>query len=482
MGKDHNIDQLTNKGWDMMRRTLDQELPEKKRSRRAIWWWTAAAVFAGLMAVGGGKWWYHPGSPDGHAPDATAATATSTPQATQNGVQTAPKTMTSPTEVSSSVAEMPVSTATTPPAATHTDIRPDIRGDRTRKNVQQPAPVNAPMLAGTALASAAMDRTDAVPTADPPVNPETVAPVTIQPSVAVLIPLENNALTLLNTSLAAPDTPQYENTRQKSMLKPAELHQWHLGLTAGALAGGAAAPNGFSAGWTVSWQPLQRWGLRSGLQYAYQHSNTRSLGLSRFTAYDYYNQAIADAAKSGFALDNTTGTPTVVPSNVTPDSLRQEILSVPVNSLSRLELPVSMFFQARPKLRLYAGASFGYLLKATTSATSIANSRFLTRASQGNAALLRSTNLPALQQLVTASLPKFDTRLQLSLGWRPYKWLELNAGWQYAFSTQGADPAKTVESLNGPSSSSTDPQFAKDADAYRAKPSTLTLGATFWLY
>lgn len=478
MGKDHNIDQLTNKGWDMMRRTLDQELPEKKRSRRAIWWWwTVAAVFAGLMAVGGGQWWYRPGSPNGHAPNAATEAALSTPQVQQTGVQKTSETLTT-SEGSAPAAEMPVSTATTPPAAIHTAAHPNT-GDRARKNVQHPAPVNAPILAGTAIAGIETDNAETVPTDGQSADTETGTPVQIQNDLAVLMPLENNALTTLDAPQTAPAIP--ENTRSNTILKPADLHQWHLGLTAGALADGVA-PEGFSAGWTISWQPLTRWGLRSGLQYTYQHSNTRSLGLSSFTTYDYYNQAIADAAKSGFALDNMAGTPGVAASNVTPDSLRQEILYAPVNSLSRLELPVSIFFQARPRLRLYAGASVGYLLKATTSASSIANSRFLTRASQGNAALLQSTNLPALQQLVTASLPKIDTRLQLSLGWRPYKWLELNAGWQYAFATQGTGAAKTAESLNGPSSSSVDPQFAKNADAYRVKASTLTLGATFWLY
>ncbi len=187
-----------------------------------------------------------------------------------------------------------------------------------------------------------------------------------------------------------------------------------------------------------------------------------------------------DAAKTSFVLDNSPQTPIVAGNVVSLDSLRTEVLYAPVGSTNRLELPLTAFFQAGPRLRLYGGATLNYLLRANVQPEAVVTSRLLNRAAQGNVALLRATDPAALRRLATASQPSFDVRLNTGLGWRLHKRIELHANWQYSFQLIKQETASAYAENLAIGGTALDPNLNANVSR-KVFPSVFTLGATVFL-
>lgn len=517
------MEQLTDKGWKSMRQTLDREMPEENRSRRGGWWWAVAALFVSVIFWAGWQWRgqgsFHNPTPQASPVVVSPATPPSVPQPMVEEKSSTTATPTSATPISaaakhSNAPEMPAPTmgatarkpvkgfdsykdiATVPP------LRPSSSNPTEASSASVTATTTTPQGVTAAAASALFSATilqqivaqtgTTTPLQEPIANlPEkTTAPetTTIQHQLTTNLP-ENNALTAVLPAdfqrlVVDVPLPEANAWAPNPPLKPAKKPSpWQLGLTANAITTQFTAVDGFAAGASVTWQPLRRWGLRSGLLYAHQKATASAYPVISFTAYDYYNDVIADAAKAGFLLDNSSLSPTSPTNNVTLDSLRTETLYAAISSTTKLELPFVAFFQASPKLRFYSGISLNYLLKANIDPESIASSRFLNRAAQGNASLLRATNTAALRELATASLPSFETRLNVGLGWRLHKRVELHTNWQYAFQvTKQATASAYAESLDNGLNTSFDPNQGVSGNSYKVLPSAFTLGATFFLY
>lgn len=515
MGKDLNMEQLTDKGWKSMRQTLDREMPEKNRSRRGGWWWAAAALFVSVAFWGGWQWWWQ-GASHNH-PALQASPVAASPAARQPTSEEKPTT----TAVSIGTAAQPNKVTEMPVPATGETASKPTKGFRSQKNIAavrplRPSPSNpaasssttmsvtatAPQLVTAATASTLFSAdilqqivaqtitTSQLPeTTENPLDKTTAPEATSIQQQLATTSTENSALKVVipgdfQTLLAELPSPEAIALAQNPLLKPAKKSSpWQLGLTANALTSQFTAVNGFAAGVSVTCQPLRRWGLRSGLLYAHQKATASAFPVIAFTAYDYYNNVIADAAKAGFLLDNSSLSPNTAANSVTLDSLRTETLYAAVSSTSKLELPLLVFFQASPRLRGYGGMSLNYLLKANVDMESVVSSRFLNRAAQGNTSLLRATNAAALQELATASLPAFDTRLNLGLGWRVHKRLELHANWQYSFQVaKQATASAYAESLANGGGTSFDPNQSVSGNSYKVSSSAFTLGATFFLH
>lgn len=516
MGKDLNMEQLTDKGWKSMRQTLDREMPEENRSRRGGWWWAVAALFVSVIFWAGWQW---RGQGTFHNPTPQASPVVVSPAAPPSVRQPMVEEKSGTTAAPISAAAKHSNAPETPAPTTGATALKPVKGFDSYKNIAtvpplRPSPSN-PTEPGSASLSASTAVPQGVPAAaalfsatilqqivaqtgtttqlqEPIANlPEkTTAPetTTIQQQPTTNLP-KNSALTAVLPAdfqglVVDVPSPKLNVVAPNPPLKPAKkTSPWQLGLTANAITTQFTSVDGFATGASVTWQPLRRWGLRSGLLYAHQKATASAYPVISFTAYDYYNDVIADAAKAGFLLDNASLSPNMAANNVTLDSLRAETLYAAISSTSKLELPFVAFFQASPKLRFYSGISLNYLLKANIDPESIASSRFLNRAAQGNAALLRATNTAALRELATASLPSFETRLNVGLGWRLHKRVELHANWQYSFQVAKQATANAyAESLDNGLSTSFDPNQGVSGNSYKVLPSAFTLGATFFLY
>jgi hypothetical protein len=389
---DRDIEQLAERGWADMRRTLDREMPEQKRRRPFLWWWisgiAASLLLFGSLAL------YNPYSTQEATPAASAPVADLPAPATFN------------------TAMSPAQQATEPasglPATEHPSSIPGRRTENT------PALIIATPEGATA--SPAQQETTASkqnpsPSADDAAN--TPALSNALPAIDLLPSVAPKRL----ASVAVPNRSSVATT----LLKPAATNRpLQLGLYAGTLLAADSRP-GLHGGLQLSWQPLRRWGLRSGIGYQYQPVPAMERPISTITGNQYAE------ATGNYDVFQLTG-------NVYADSLNT--ILVPVKALHRLEIPLELYWQPLRRWKLSAGALLQY-----TAGVSTADQGLLTRANK-----ILDVSGSNVGHLAAKDLRGWDVRAATGLSFSPARRLELGLHWRWQIND--FLPGKKLESLD----------------------------------
>lgn len=403
-----------------MSELLDKKMPVRKRRRAFAWWWTAAMWL--LPLVGAGVWWIatqaqlaREQSPDTQETAASASIAATTPD---------PKPLAShsvsPAEVPENQA--PQSAASEPfvPAEPTKPAQQETK-DRARSVFPKTAPEQQAIPThwqGTELlvSEKTTERTDA---ADQ-LSTDELTLLTIGTLTLATLPtrfqlLENKA----NAHNLLPATPikRAKAATTKPKKKP-QSRQLRVGATLGIATERFQVANSLLAGASLDWQPLRRWGLRSGLMYEYYRPSGFARPIAEINADEY-----ADATRNyAFLFNNGVYVPG------TSEALGLDV-ALPVTMMQRLRIPMLAYWQPAQWLRLYGGSSFSYTLRAHTSSKGLAFDSELVGARS-------PSSLAKVNKLATQELPRFQAQLQTGLGIRLGKRWEVEMAYRQSAKIQ----------------------------------------------
>jgi hypothetical protein len=240
---------------------------------------------------------------------------------------------------------------------------------------------------------------------------------------------EMAALTLLERA-PLPETPTVK------VAKKIGSSPWRLGVAAQVFSRQVTRIDGFSTGVVLDWRPVRRFGVRTGLLYA-QESWQNSITSSQqqyipFQATTYYEQALQGRYSPVVVTGATPQT-----NGIVADSLAGKIVFVQLSAVRRLELPLNLFWQVTPRLRLYGGPSFAYTLYASGRTENALVPAILKQ--NKSAFAYQAPNQAVVNNLVQSTMPRFSTRLQANLGWRVCRYAEITAGFQMSLPSGGGN-------------------------------------------
>jgi len=533
MEDQHNI---TDTGWAAMKWLLDQEMPQKRRYRGG-WWWSGSALLLLLLWAG---WQYTRQAPSTNMPIPTAPTKPVQPVAESGGA--AATAMPAAVQENTDIRLPAKANIAVPGSASVHYPHAKSYNNRTLaaipKNMQAPQPSestknyeklalqnqwgvqnavpsvpvqtegvqlteNNTQKSGTQILEPGGQKKDAeqmgqysnaadqqiarvIPAADllnasentatfqssaPNEMPQTIKAHTALPHLVALTPLNLPEW---------PPAPVFAETRIK---RPSGSSHWKLGIAANVLGRNFLAADGYAAGLTIDWQLGSRaWGLRSGILYAQERwSSSNTVNQQRyvpFPAADYFEKGLSGRYTSG-----TFSGITPIPNSITADSLAGKDVYLQLSMVRRLELPLNLFWQATPRLRLYGGASFVWMTKALGRT----EGAIIPKVLENNKSVYANPDISAVNSLVTASLPRFSTRLQLGIGWRVRPRIELNAGFQLPLAavTPGSQSIIQAEDNSGLDASGNVVRYQGNNRISTVSngnfPPLCTLGATFFL-
>jgi hypothetical protein len=442
---------LANQGWNAMRRALDQEMPEERRRRPVALFWILAllAPTAGLL----GWLMFGPSNnspmPAGNLPVATApalspadsgsSTAqipeadmlTQTPDRLTNGIQSESLSNNIQSERQIQVKE-PKNKQNTGKAreANKTTVRKG--GISPEKNTiaaissehvtptagKQPESDNNSLTINDLFVSHAAQATgitapEVAENAEPPSLSETTdaAVTAVTPSQIV------NTNPALSVADSVSEAPFAMPPAPIDPLRHAEKQTWVFGANTGIFSDTRGSYAGAGAGLSAEWQPLKKWGVRSGVGYQYRQLGTEERPIVSLSPSDYV-VATGDV-KVASANSGLSQTPVASQDNsATP-------VFVPVSRLHRVEMPVLAFWQPVSKLRIFGGVAVGNNLYAETGDRSL-NKNVVYDIQNG--ASNRNLN-----KEVTGQVRTWDMRWSLGLGFKPTRHLELDIFFQKPF-------------------------------------------------
>lgn len=418
---------LTDKGWRSMRGALDREMPEKRRQRPLAWWWLSILI-ALPLAGAGGWWWYRSGKPEQTHTRPVEKETRRQPVVDAGSAETKkPIDINLQTErPEDASAPLSFSTARTVSTLAKNDTR------------------NHTILTNNTLFSQPAEARVETLVSDHLVGEETVD----RQGINFLASLPVKEQIIQTGSPGKPDLLRVALDEQDIIKKQPSPRRWSIGLTAGIHSESLSAVNGFSAGLALEWQPFQKWGLRSGIQYARYRPS-----LQERPVVSLDNTSYVDATGNFAVLQDVINPGT---GNASADQAAQKVL-VPVDRLQRLEMPLLAFWQPFRPLRLYAGMTASCNLSASASEQNFANNKIYVANSK--------IALENLNTLTSSTLPRWHANLLFGAGLRIGKRFELDAFYQPTFGNSGAaNSADTTGSFNGgaynltSNPQSTDPQ------------------------
>lgn len=326
---------ITDKGWTAMRTLLDREMPTSRR-RRFAWWWFGLLLLP-IAVYGSWKWRSTPAktAPQTEIGPAATIATTSVPQTSMNQTQ--------------NLLQTEHSAANQPEKSTSSNST-QIGNQFTNLNIRQKSSPEKPVKNELAIAQSAAKSTTIA-------DPETETPL---PATAIAQPL------LSTQNLETPlQTLDFQNNSPLNIasnshpIKPRKLSDlyrksWAFGATTAISTEQFNFINGFSTGVTVDWKFARKWGLRTGLMYNIHTPQEKHRPIASVRSDDYTSKVDGNV----LILNLLTGDPLSAPSGITAysDSLGGNVL-IPISRLQRLELPVTVFYQAARPLKIIAGLS-----------------------------------------------------------------------------------------------------------------------------
>ncbi len=300
------------KGWVAMQQMLDREMPVKKR-RRAAWWWFGLLLIPVASLAG---WWYM------LEKNNTVSVPLTSQPITQNH-QTPSSTASTALESSTNNRSNPVYQNNEGSAVStkYTQKR--------RQNLQK-------SISNTPIVTTNQEQTS---NTSQPQKEIDLARMYILPSQP-----------LSYTTTVTPEAREVANlpTKPATSFKPF----WSVGATSMASTEKFETINGFSTGVTVDWAFAKKWGLRTGFLYNIHTPQEESRPVASIIAENYTveGELWAIDMSTGQEIRQTPGTSTLT------DNLQGNVY-VPVSRLQRLELPVSVYWQATRSLKVLGGFS-----------------------------------------------------------------------------------------------------------------------------
>ncbi len=362
--KEQEHDMVTDQGWAAMQQLLDQRMPRRRR-RVAGWWWLTGLLLLPLIGITGWQWY-------------------------EQSIETVPVPV-GPTAPMAPIAEN--SPANTPPGQARSagTAEPALRqtlpkvfsseGTFLLQNVTNDHPVTADQESGvsTAVALAALPA--------------------LYPFLEVVDTLDFQKY------------PPYSSPEITRKLPHKAI--WSYGILAGLNSERLPRVNGGVAGLVIDWQPLRRWGLRAGLQYAVQR-----LAVDESLVTVISEEAYESTSNSLALFDNSGNYGNIGDFS----SINTDILAS-VRRIHRIEAPLLAYWQPRRALRVYAGASLNHTFLAQTSSRILAD----------NQVFKVATGRDEINRLATERLQTWQVKWQGGLGYRIGRRAEINASIQTTF-------------------------------------------------
>ncbi len=333
---------LANRGWDDMRKTLDREMPQKRKRRRFFWlWWLLPAA---LLTGGAAAYWQttrpatsveHPAKPSETAPKPTGPVAY------------APASVPADRQITAAGSGFPamgprVGANHTRQLAIRSGVRPPAQ--LPAQTPMQPAATGSPDFSATPQNSFA-EKTEiqfnTTATAQLPNWPPTLSLLPVGP-----FPVEAKE----------PVFPDVQRANAAAAVARHRDSRWDFGLTAAANTNNFKGLNGGSLGFTTDLRLSRRWGLRSGVAYGYEKLPLASQAIVNAPAvYD-------TLANDGFVIVEDVIAPTT---GSYTNYVAAEVYTQ-VSAIHRLEMPVLVWWQPHRQWRLYGGGALAHTIHVET--------------------------------------------------------------------------------------------------------------------
>lgn len=419
------------KGWASMKALLDQEMPGDEKRRRIIWWWFALLLLP-LTAVGG--WYWGVGASSDKVPVEQPKVSPSMPFAAEQ-----PNSAASDSEIKRSIIV---------PETEETEIR-NTEAKATKKVFvqKQTLPNTSSKLVEEARGNESPRVLNAESQnstiAQPELNSQELDGASKSPetSVAVVVPATNTVVNMLPISAPFvrsqrgpiyPTPAMVEIVPVKNTIIPTKKSPtWALGVGTTLGTERFTAFNSFGAGLVIHWQPMRRWGLRSGLNYVQYFPSEKSQPTASVN-YEQYSEAL----NSEYVITDLGG-------NTLPSSSNYlgqvDAIIIPVARLSMVELPLLISCNLPHRIKVFSGITSTYVLDSKARKESYStNYKFNTSADPNN---------QSLNDLATSSLDRWRFDFQAGFG------LGLGRQWELGFFAklplQRLNPASTINTSNG---------------------------------
>ncbi len=403
--KEKEHENITDRGWAAMQRTLDQEMPRRRR-RVAGWWWLSGLLLLPVLGVAGLRWYQQ--TQQLSAPAIPLAPAG--PVAKQEHPQTTNRSVELPVTAAESAA---------PNAVDHLNAKSPNPTSESRTTG-----LYAPENNRSAVQWAELEKFQPVQNRrdfNRPFNMVAIlpdSPTANQPE-SELQDLSADLLATLptpyqNLDREVPDAviPIYQTPAETEIQKVKNAFPLTLGVTFGFNTERIPRINGGLIGVTADWQPLRRWGLRSGVQYAMQ-SLASDESLVTVITEDAYEKS------SSLSLFDQSGNY----GNISSFSSINTSILASVRRIHRIETPLLAYWQPLPAFRVYAGAVLNYTFLAQTS----------NRIFSDNQVFKVVSGRDEINRLATERLQRWQVKWQAGLGYRLGHKVELNASLQTTF-------------------------------------------------
>jgi len=322
----------TDKGWAAMREMLDLEMPVKRR-RIFGWWWFGLLL---LPIVGYGSWQWLGSSDAQKQKIKDAPTLPMARLAPEKGITNA-----EPSE------QNPQNTAAETTGISNNHIAPTIRKDTAGMfNSAKPEAKSNISTTLIDLKKARLPVLSNLPTSE-----------NVPDNIVVQEPLQLtlNLLPILPQSIDIQNNkkPSQQSLAFAQNLKPVKKtssKRWVFGATSAISTEEFNSINGFTTGLTIDWKFARKWGLRTGAFYNIHTPQGKYRPVASVLASDYrstvYGDVIVVEVATGLEVTNT-------PTN----SLYGDNVYIPVNRLQRVEVPLTVFWQAAKPLKIIGGLS-----------------------------------------------------------------------------------------------------------------------------
>lgn len=408
---------LTDKGWKSMRRLLDQAMPEQRRRRRFAWWLFGLFL---LPAAGVGGWWMWQQS----NPAPNALPPVDTPKTVEPVVQAG----TSNNLSGATAAAQENLLGAAPHAGAITPIEgvaPSLTFSPSAAAVGEKYSISTQSVVG----ENASNDTNTKHGGDEIISAQNLE----KPQYLTGFEKSSNFHNLLvspqfieNQIKNTPKFPTVATYAPEPVKKITTPNRWSFGLTAGLVSENLSKLNGASAGIAMDWQFARKWGLRSGLQYAQYRFSDRERPVVSLDD-DAYVEATGNF---NVILDDST-------SLVSSPSTQPLTVLVPVEKQHRLEMPLLAYWQPIRPLRVFGGISLSYNFATKASSQGFANNKQYdagTQAARDN-----------LNKLTADALPRHLSHLQLGLGLRLGKRVELDVFYKKGLAGKVPDTAQSAD-------------------------------------
>lgn len=421
---------LASRGWHAMREALDREMPEERRRRPVALLW----IFALLVPAAGALGWLifrqGTGAPSELADVKPIVVPPSTGAAIlDKQMAEIPEKNARPT-VPAANNDMPAgrlrynATKKTERhllSSAYQTVSPHFNGTTDRETAPsttgqvslQPAGANPtfePLGAGNALKTP--ESTNSV-TETTLQDIETAShPETVQTGEPGEMPAQNTIAGVFAPAAAADTTAVTSFVMPPKPIDPLRDNKkstWAFGANAGVMSDSKGDYAGAGAGLSAEWQPLKKWGLRSGIGYQFHQLATDERPVVSLSAISYVDVT----GDQRVALDNNNfHSPGTAQGSTDPSPV-----FIPVGRLHRVEMPVLAFWQPISKLRVFGGVAIGNNLYVETGDRTLSNNKVYT--------VLDGDAGKKLNNEVSEQFREWDTRWSIGVGFKPVRHLEL---------------------------------------------------------